>query len=80
MKEAASFSETSVNFYKNAQRTNPEHSHLHTRRHENVKSHGQNYMIYTVTFKTSNNGHHIALKFYSEIETMRSFRNIKISS
>jgi hypothetical protein len=38
MMEAASTSETSVNFYQTTQRYNPEDSHLHTRRHENLKS------------------------------------------
>jgi hypothetical protein len=37
--EAASTSETSVNFYQTTQRNNPEDSHLHTRRRENLKSH-----------------------------------------
>jgi hypothetical protein len=35
----ASTSETSVNFYQITQRNNPEDSHLHTHRHENLKSH-----------------------------------------
>jgi hypothetical protein len=39
MMEAASTSETSVNFYQTTQRNNPEDSHLHTRRRENLKSH-----------------------------------------
>jgi hypothetical protein len=38
MKEAASTSETSVNFYQTIQHINPEDSHLHTRRRENLKS------------------------------------------
>jgi hypothetical protein len=38
MMEAASTSETSVN-YQTTQRNNPEDSHLHTRRGENLKSH-----------------------------------------
>jgi hypothetical protein len=38
MMEAASTSETSVNFYQTTQRCNPEDSHLHTRRRENPKS------------------------------------------
>jgi hypothetical protein len=38
MMEAASTSETSVNFYQTARRNNPEDSHLHTRRRENLKS------------------------------------------
>jgi hypothetical protein len=39
MMEAASTSETSVNFYQTTRRYNPEDSHLHTRRRENLKSH-----------------------------------------
>jgi hypothetical protein len=37
--EAASTSETLVNFYQTTLRNNPEDSHLHTRRRENLKSH-----------------------------------------
>jgi hypothetical protein len=37
--EAASASETSVNFYKTTQRNNPEDSHLRTCRRESLKSH-----------------------------------------
>jgi hypothetical protein len=36
--EAASTSETSVNLYQTTRRYNPEDSHLHTRRRENLKS------------------------------------------
>jgi hypothetical protein len=39
MMEAASTSETSVNFYQTTRRINPEDSPLHIRRHENLKSH-----------------------------------------
>jgi hypothetical protein len=39
MMEAASTSETSVNLYRTTQRNNPEDSHLHTCRRENMKSH-----------------------------------------
>jgi hypothetical protein len=39
MMEAASTSETSVNFYQTTQRNNPEDSHLLTRRRKNLKSH-----------------------------------------
>jgi hypothetical protein len=39
MMEATSTSETSVNFYQTTRRYNPEDSHLHTRRRENLKSH-----------------------------------------
>jgi hypothetical protein len=38
MMEAASISETSVNIYQTTRRNNPEDSHLHTRRRENLKS------------------------------------------
>jgi hypothetical protein len=39
MMEAVITSETSVNFYQNTRRNNPEDGHLHTRRRENLKSH-----------------------------------------
>jgi hypothetical protein len=39
MMEAASTSETSVNFYQTTRRNIPEDSHLHTHRRENIKSH-----------------------------------------
>jgi hypothetical protein len=39
MLEAASTSETSVNFYQITRGNNPEDSHLHTRRRKNLKSH-----------------------------------------
>jgi hypothetical protein len=38
MMEAASTSQTSVNFYQTTRRYNPEDSHLHTRRRENIRS------------------------------------------
>jgi hypothetical protein len=38
MMEAVSASETSVNFYQTTRRYNPDDSHLHTRRRENLKS------------------------------------------
>jgi hypothetical protein len=38
MVEAASTSETSVNFYQTTRRNNTEDSQLHTRRRENLKS------------------------------------------
>jgi hypothetical protein len=38
MMEAVSISETSANFYQTTRRYNPEDSHLHTRRRENLKS------------------------------------------
>jgi hypothetical protein len=39
MMEAASTSETSVNFYHTTRRSNPEDSNHHTRRRENLKFH-----------------------------------------
>jgi hypothetical protein len=45
MIEAASTSETLVNFYETTQRYNPEDSHLHTRRRENLKSY-RNDIVY----------------------------------
>jgi hypothetical protein len=39
MMVSVSTSDTSVNFYKTTRRNNPEDSHLHTRRRENLKSH-----------------------------------------
>jgi hypothetical protein len=39
MMDGTSTSETSVNFYLTTRRYNPEDSHLHTRRRENLKSH-----------------------------------------
>jgi hypothetical protein len=39
MMEAASASETSVNFYQTTRRNNPDDSHLHNRRRDNLKSH-----------------------------------------
>jgi hypothetical protein len=38
MMEATSTSETSVNFYQTTRRNNPEDSHLHNRRRENLQS------------------------------------------
>jgi hypothetical protein len=38
MMEATKTSETLVNFYQTTRRYNPEDSHLHTHRHENLKS------------------------------------------
>jgi hypothetical protein len=39
MMEAVSTSETLVNFYQTIRHNVPEDSHLHIRRHENLKSH-----------------------------------------
>jgi hypothetical protein len=50
MMEAASTSETSANFYQTTRRYNPEDSHLHTRRCENIKSHLNNFFsFYEIT-------------------------------
>jgi hypothetical protein len=43
MMEAASISETSVNICQMTRRNNPEDSHLHNSRRENLKSHGQEF-------------------------------------
>jgi hypothetical protein len=39
MGEAANTYEMSANFYQTTQRNSPEDSNLHTRHHENLKSH-----------------------------------------
>jgi predicted transcriptional regulator of viral defense system len=44
MMKAASTSKTSANFYQNIRRNNPENSHLHTRRRENLRSHIVQYI------------------------------------
>jgi hypothetical protein len=44
MMETASTSKTSVNVYQITRRNNPDDSHLHTRRSENLKS--QNSILY----------------------------------
>jgi hypothetical protein len=45
-KEAAGTSETLVNFYQTTRRYNPEDSHLHTHRRENLKSYKENFVIW----------------------------------
>jgi hypothetical protein len=45
MMEEASISETSVNFYQTTPRNNPEDSHLHIRRRENLKYHCNNFFL-----------------------------------
>jgi hypothetical protein len=55
--EAGSTSETSVNCYQSTRRNDPEDSHLHTRRHENLKSHlvnlyGEATLCYVRRFDT----------------------------
>jgi hypothetical protein len=44
--EAASTSETSINFYQTTRRNNAENSHLFTRRRENLKVHGINHVFH----------------------------------
>jgi hypothetical protein len=46
--EPESTSETSVNFYQTTLRYNPEDSHLHTRRRENLKSYNVYFVLYQV--------------------------------
>jgi hypothetical protein len=46
MMEAASTSETLVNFYQTTWRNIPEDSHLHTRRRENLKSQNRETLLY----------------------------------
>jgi hypothetical protein len=51
MMEAASTSETLVNFYPTVRRNNPEDSHLHASRRENVKSDQTLTFVQSVLFK-----------------------------
>jgi hypothetical protein len=44
MMEAARTSETLVNFYQTTRRYNPEYSHLHIHRRENLKSYSYYYL------------------------------------
>jgi hypothetical protein len=46
MMEAASTSETPANFYQTIRRNNPEDSHLHTLRRDNLKSQPRNCKKY----------------------------------
>jgi hypothetical protein len=48
MMEAASTSETSVNFCQTTWSSNPEDSHLHIHHHENLKSHMMCYVFFEV--------------------------------
>jgi hypothetical protein len=50
--EAARISETSVNIYQTTRRKIPEDSHLHSRRHENQKSHTQTTGVSYIAYKT----------------------------
>jgi hypothetical protein len=56
MMEAASTSETLVNFYQTTRRNNPDDSHLHTHRRENLKSHVlQNTLCKLIMIKLARN-------------------------
>jgi hypothetical protein len=46
MMEAVSTSETSVSFYQTTLRYIPEDSHFHTRRHENLISHQECFVLH----------------------------------
>jgi hypothetical protein len=48
--EAASTSDMTVNFYQTKPRNNPEDSHLHTHRSENLKTHLTIILIIYVCF------------------------------
>jgi hypothetical protein len=50
MMEAISTSESSVSFYQTTRRNIPEDSHLHTRRHENLKCHLYDYVVQYLYF------------------------------
>jgi hypothetical protein len=52
MMEAASTSETLINFYQTTRRYNPEYSHLHTRRRENLKSYWRDLVSLLSTLAT----------------------------
>jgi hypothetical protein len=47
MMEAASTSETSVNFYQSKRHNIPQDSHLHARRRENLKSYKGSHSLYS---------------------------------
>jgi hypothetical protein len=52
MMEAARTSETLVNFYQTAQRYNPEDSHLHTHRRDNLKSYMTSIYLSNIYLKS----------------------------
>jgi hypothetical protein len=52
MMEAERNSETLVNFYQTTRRSNPEDSHLHIRRRENLNSHGEGMFVDNEKIKT----------------------------
>jgi Zn-finger protein len=52
MMEAASTSETLANFYQTTWHNMPEDSHLHTNRHENLKSHSPKYIPCVTTVQS----------------------------
>jgi hypothetical protein len=57
MMEAASTSETSVNFYQTTRCNTPEDSHLHTRSHEKLKSHQLQEMFEVQHARNVRKGH-----------------------
>jgi hypothetical protein len=80
MMEAASTSETSVNFYQTTRRNNSEYSHLHTRRRENLKSHARwcfekdRTILYLVLTGST---HIIILSPYSTLSNLCSLHSLK---
>jgi hypothetical protein len=63
---AISISETSVNFYQTTRRSNPEDSHLHIHRRENLKSHRITYIVKfmeIINMELSEALHHDGRKF-----------------
>jgi hypothetical protein len=51
MMEAASTSETPINFCQTARHYNSEYSHLHARRHGNLKSHVTGFFVLCFVLK-----------------------------
>jgi hypothetical protein len=51
MMEAVSTCETSVNFYQTARHYNPDDSHLHARRHGDLKSHATGFFVLRFVLK-----------------------------
>jgi hypothetical protein len=49
--EAASTSETSVNFYQTTLRSNPKDSHLYSQRRENIKSRALDRFLIQLNFE-----------------------------
>jgi hypothetical protein len=69
MMEAACTSETLVNFYQTTRRYNPEDSHLHIRRRENLKS----YLLHLTNITS------LAKKIHVNQKYLRSSNNIKMN-